>query len=257
MLTDVHRFSATPTPTWAYPLVVKGIKHILSYSDVDYVPEGFWPMMLSQLASGLARSGDGPAAWGGGRWDWIEVRLCRLDAGVVDVVAGPADLSLGVFQGIAQAVVETLAVELGLAGVVASAQVGAADSWVRGLQLPEFRPGFGRPLRLFPRPARMRASVARLVAPQAFSAASRISPWSSRSTAAACRKRASWNISWTRSVWMVMASSLPHYVPRMELDRAVWGGAGGPGSAGIEPCFHRGSARWSWGRWPARSGDLL
>ena len=70
---------------------------------------------------------------------------------VVDVRAGPADQPIGVFQGIAQAVVETLAVELGLADIVAPAQVGAPDSRVQGCQGPETCPGLGRPLRFLGR----------------------------------------------------------------------------------------------------------
>ena len=65
---------------------------------------------------------------------------------------GPADQAVGVFQGIAQAVVETLAVELSLADIVAPAQVGAADSRVQGFQGAQSSPGLGRPLRLFPGP---------------------------------------------------------------------------------------------------------
>ena len=70
----------------------------------------------------------------------------------VDVPAGPADPAVGVFQGVAQAVVETLAVELGLADMVAPAPVGAADSRVQGFQDTEFYPGLQRPLRLLAGP---------------------------------------------------------------------------------------------------------
>ena len=92
----------------------------------------------------------------------------------VDVRTGPADPAVGVFQGVAQAVVETLAVELGLADMVAPAPVGAADSRVQGFRDTEPCPGLGRSFQSSPVLARMRASVARFVAPQLFSAALRL-----------------------------------------------------------------------------------
>ena len=76
--------------------------------------------------------------------------------------------AVGVFQGVAQAVVETLAVEFGLADMVAPAPVGAADSRVQGFQDTEPCPGLGRSFQSSPVLARMRASAVRFVAPQAL-----------------------------------------------------------------------------------------
>ena len=68
-------------------------------------------------------------------------------------------------------------------------------------------PCFRRPLRLLSGLlARTRASVARFVAPQAFSAALRILPWASISSASAWSSRASWKISSMRFVLVVMVS---------------------------------------------------
>ena len=120
---------------------------------------------------------------------------------------GPADQAVGVFQGIAQAVVETLAVELGLADIVAPAPVGAADSRVQGFQDTEPCPGFGRPLQSSPVLARMRASAVRFVAPQLFSAALRL-PWVSISSASAWSSRASRKISSIQRVGLELAGVL-------------------------------------------------
>ena len=184
--------------------------------------------------------------------------------GIVDVRAGPADPAVGVFQGIAQAVVETLAVELGLADIVAPAPVGAADSRVQGFQDTEPCPGLGRPLQSSPVRARMRASVARFVALQDFPAALRIRPWVSISSASAWSSRASRKISSMRSALVVMVS----FYPRPTISSARIAKAGlfpgkRPGSLlGIKPGdlprsgaatagFSTGpgcqsSARWTW-----------
>ena len=139
----------------------------------------------------------------------------------VDVPAGPADQAVGVFQGIAQAVVETLAVELGLADMVAPAQVGAADSRVQGFQDTEPCPGFRRSFQSSPVRDRMRASVARFVAPQDFPAALRIRPWVSISSASAWSSRASRKISSMRLALVVMVSFYPRSTyPRSTISSA-------------------------------------
>ena len=139
----------------------------------------------------------------------------------VDVPAGPADPAAGVFQGIAQAVVETPAVELGLADMVAPAPVGAADSRVQGFQDTEPCPGFGRSFQSSPVRARMRAPAARFVAPQDFPAALRIRPWVSISSASAWSWRASRKISSMRLALVVMVSFYPRSTyPRSTISSA-------------------------------------
>ena len=139
----------------------------------------------------------------------------------VDVPAGPADQAVGVFQGIAQPVVETPAVELGLADMVAPAPVGAADSRVQGFQDTEPCPGLGRSFQSSPVRDRMRASVARFVAPQDFPAALRIRPWVSISSASAWSSRASRKISSMRSALVVMVSFYPRSTyPRSTISSA-------------------------------------
>ena len=98
--------------------------------------------------------------------------------------------------------------ELGLADIVAPAQVGAADSRVQGFQGAQSSPGLGRPLQSSPVLARMRASAVRFVAPQLFSAALRL-PWVSISSASAWSSRASWKISSMRLALVVMVSFYP------------------------------------------------
>ena len=143
----------------------------------------------------------------------------------VDVRTGPADPAAGVFRGIAQAVVETLAVELGLADMVAPAPVGAADSRVQGFQDTEPCPGLGRTLQSSPVRARMRASVALFVAPQLFSAALRL-PWVSISSASAWSWRASRKISSKISSMRLALVVMVSFYPRSTISSARMARAG-------------------------------
>ena len=93
----------------------------------------------------------------------------------VDVV-GEAVQPISVFQGIAQAVVETLALELGLADIVAPAQVGTTDLRVQGSQGPKPSPGLGRSLRFLTGPCQDEGVGGALRSSQDFSDAFRIRP---------------------------------------------------------------------------------
>ena len=100
--------------------------------------------------------------------------------------------------------VEALNVQVDLAVVVAPEKLGLPDIVVQGNQYPEPRAS------QFPPPpspvhARIMVSLARFVAPQAFSEAARMSPWSSYSTADACSSRASYKICLMRSVLVVIS----------------------------------------------------
>ena len=108
-----------------------------------------------------------------------EVDPDRLYAQTSDHPELPAQtrstLALSFVRGIAQAHVETVAVEEGsLTGVVPSHQAGPAHELALRLQLSEAQRRLRRKLRLLAGPGEARASVV----PQAFSAASRMSPWS-------------------------------------------------------------------------------
>ena len=87
---------------------------------------------------------------------------------------------------------EAVPVENSQLGLVAPYQTDFPHHFVQGLQNPESLGHLGRESRLSsPVRAKMRASVARFVAPQTFSAAFRIRPWVSISKVSACNSRTS------------------------------------------------------------------
>ena len=159
----------------------------------------------------------------------------------IDVVRRLPYPALRLLDGVAEAVVEALAVELSLAGVVTPDQVPSAELLRPGIPasgVPRRSPASAptAPPPSSPAPGRRWPASSH---PQAFSAAFRTLPRASISSASAWSSLASWNIASTRAVLVVMASPVEnrqirgfmsikagvHDPPKTA--RSAWPGAGG------------------------------
>ncbi len=128
--------------------------------------------------------------------------------GFADVVAGLVDEALGALGRLAESEVEAVAVQRVLDDVVPIGEPADA-SWLPMARRFSSRVVKGDFSGSSPVRATMRPSAARLVAHQAFSAASRMSPASRRASAASCRARASANSAAARSAAGSLLGGLP------------------------------------------------